>query len=206
MWNRDDKRHEDKDFYNFLINERNKSDLNSTYTMADAVFSACFLNTCLRNCDLVQMACFSPVVNTRGAIFTHKDGIVLRPQYFVFKLYANLMKQTVLNIWQEGVPTYTGTRAGVEETVDLVDVVVTHGDGSYAVSAINKDPANPQSFDLSVLDASLTEMRIHTVNGPATNSYNDIDRTEVGITVSEWVPFTGSITLDPHSVNVIELR
>ena len=116
------------------------------------------------------------------------------------------MKQTVLNIWQEGVPTYTGTRAGVEETVDLVDVVVTHGDGSYAVSAINKDPANPQSFDLSVLDASLTEMRIHTVNGPATNSYNDIDRTEVGITVSEWVPFTGSITLDPHSVNIIELR
>ena len=49
-------------------------------------------------------------------------------------------------------------------------------------------------------------MRIHTVNGPSADSYNDIDRTEVGITVSEWVPFTGSITLDPHSVNVIELR
>ena len=49
-------------------------------------------------------------------------------------------------------------------------------------------------------------MRIHTVNGPETCSYNDIDRTEVGITVSEWMPFTGSVTLQPHSVNVIELR
>ena len=174
--------------------------------MEDAVFSGCFLNMCLKNCDIVQMACFSPVVNTRGAIFTHKDGIVLRPQYFVFKLYANLMKQTVLNIWQENVPTYTGMRDCVKETVDLVDVVVTYGDGSYAVSAINKDPANSQTFDLSILDDTLTEMRIHTVNGPATDSYNDIDRTEVGITVSDWMRFTGTVTLEPHSVNVIELR
>ena len=49
-------------------------------------------------------------------------------------------------------------------------------------------------------------MRIHTVNGPATDSYNDIDRTEVGITVSDWMRFTGTVTLEPHSVNVIELR
>ena len=179
---------------------------NAIYTMADAVFSACFLNACIKNSDLVGMACFSPIVNTRGAIFTHKDGIVLRPQYFVFKLYANLMKQTVLNIWQEKVPTYTGMRDGQKQTVDLVDVVVTYGDGEYAIAAINKDANDCQSFDLSLLDGQLTEMRIHTVNGPATDSYNDIDRTEVGITVSEWMPFTGSITLEPHSVNVIELR
>ena len=56
------------------------------------------------------------------------------------------------------------------------------------------------------LGGQLTEMRIHTVNGPSAESYNDIDKTEVGITVSEWMPFTGSVTLQPHSVNVIELR
>ena len=206
VMNRENKRYEDEEFYEYIIGQRNNNDVNSLYSMEDAVFSGCFLNMCLKNCDIVQMACFSPVVNTRGAIFTHKDGIVLRPQYFVFKLYANLMKQTVLNIWQENVPTYTGMRDGVKETVDLVDVVVTYGDGSYAVSAINKDPANSQTFDLSILDDTLTEMRIHTVNGPATDSYNDIDRTEVGITVSDWMRFTGTVTLEPHSVNVIELR
>ena len=116
------------------------------------------------------------------------------------------MKDTVLNIWKEAVPTLTGMRDGVQQTVDLVDAVVTYGDGTYAIAAINKDAQQQRSFDLSVLDDSLTEMRIHTVNGPETSSYNDIDRTEVGITVSEWMPFTGSITLDPHSVNVIELR
>ena len=69
-----------------------------------------------------------------------------------------------------------------------------------------KDAAQHQTIDLAILDDTLTEMRIHTVNGPETCSYNDIDRTEVGITVSEWMPFTGSVTLAPHSVNVIEMR
>ena len=206
MLNREDKRYEDEEYYNYIIGQRNNNDVNSLYTMEDAVFSGCFLNTCLRNCDIVQMACFSPIVNTRGAIFTHKDGIVLRPQYFVFKLYTSLLKDTVLNIWKEDVPTITGTRNGQELTVDVVDAVVTYGDGTYAIAAINKDAVNCQSFDLSVLDDTLTEIRIHTVNGPATNSYNDIDRTEVGITVSDWMPFTGSVTLAPHSVNVIEMR
>ena len=199
-------RHEDEAFYNYTIAQRDKCDVNASYTMTDAVFSACFLNTCLQNCDIVQMACFSPVVNTRGAIFTHKDGIVLRPQYFVFQLYANLMKDTVLNIWKQDVPTRTGNWKDAAQTIDLVDVVVTYGDGAYAIGAINKDAHNSQSFDLSLLDDTVTEMRIHTVNGPSTDSYNDIDRTEVGITVSEWMPFTGAVTLDPHSVNVIELR
>ena len=204
IWNREDKRNEDEARYNEIINERCKNDVNSVYTMADAVFSACFLNTCLRNCDIVQMACFSPVVNTRGAIFTHQDGIVLRPQYFVFKLYSNLMKQTVLDIWTEDVPAMSVQNG--QKQVDLVDVVVTCGDGDYVISAVNKDATGSHSFDLSLLEGQLKEMRIHTVNGPRADSYNDIGRTEVGITTTQWMPFTGSITLEPHSVNVIELR
>lgn len=218
IWNRENKRNEDETRYNEIINERGKNDVNSVYTMADAVFSACFLNTCLRNCDIVQMACFSPIVNTRGAIFTHEDGIVLRPQYFVFKLYANLMKQTVLDIWTEDVPAVGGQCDSMDhfgpgmggqnagKRVDLVDVVVTYGDSSYVISAVNKDAYGSHSFDLSLLEGQLREMRIHTVNGPSADSYNDIGRTEVGITTTEWMPFTGSITLEPHSVNVIELR
>ena len=65
---------------------------------------------------------------------------------------------------------------------------------------------NDQPFEASTYGGQLTEMRIHTVNGPSAESYNDIDKTEVGITVSEWVPFDGKVTLEPHSVNVIELK
>ncbi|MFV0400768.1 MAG: alpha-L-arabinofuranosidase C-terminal domain-containing protein [Oscillospiraceae bacterium] len=70
---------------------RDKNDDNSCYTMADAVFTACFLNTCNRNCDIVEMANFAPIVNTRGCIFTHEKGIVLRSTYHVFDLFVNVL-------------------------------------------------------------------------------------------------------------------
>jgi alpha-N-arabinofuranosidase len=35
---------------------RSGNDINSLYTMADAVFAACFLNACLKHCDVVGMA------------------------------------------------------------------------------------------------------------------------------------------------------
>lgn len=203
----DERKNYNEDFYKEkVLNPRNNNDVNETYTMADAVFSAAFLNTCLRNCDIVGMACFSPIVNTRGAIFTYEDGIVLRPQYFVFDLYANLMKSTVLSTWSEDVPVITGKDGDRTKTVDTVDIAVTYDDGEYAIGAVNKDAQNEQTVDLEMLDGKVTMMRVHTVNGPSADSYNDIDKTEVGITVSEWTPFNGKITLAPHSVNVIELK
>jgi phosphoglycerate kinase len=71
------------------IKPRDLNDQNCRYTMADAVFSACFLNMANRNCDLIGMANYAPVVNTRGIIYTHKEGIVLRSTYHVFDLYVN---------------------------------------------------------------------------------------------------------------------
>ena len=199
-------RNEDEASYesNVLV-PRSLNDINSTYTMADAVFSAAFLNTCLRNCDIVKMACFSPVVNTRGAIYTHADGIVLRPQYFVFEMYANLLKDRVLDAWTEDVPVMKGMRGGAEMTVAAVDAVITCGDGAYAVAAINKDPRSAYVLELSSLEGGMSRVRVHTLNGPEPDSYNDVGRTDVGVTVTEWTDLTGSVVLEPHSVNIIEI-
>ncbi len=206
-WNRQAYRAEDETFYrDRVLGERDKNDINSLYTMADAVFSASFLNTCLRNCDLVKMACFSPAVNTRGAIFTHPGGIVLRPQYFVFDLYANLLKNTVLDCWEEDIPVISGRVGGREKTVNAVDIAVTQGDGQFAVAAVNKNPAAEETAELVFPDGAPREMRVHTLNGPSPDAYNDINRTEVGVASSSWTSFGGTVTLPAHSVNVIELR
>ena len=178
--------------------------------MADAVFSACFLNTCLRNCDAVKMACFSPAVNTRGAVFTHRDGIVLRPQYFVFELYANYLKDTVMDLWREDVPVLSGRIGNRERVVDAVDFVLTRTSGKdpvpYAAAAVNKNREREETVDLVFLEDGPREMRIRTLNGPSPDAYNDIGKTEVGVSASEWQPFGGTLTLPPHSVSVIELR
>lgn len=174
--NRQKLRNEDETFYrDKVLGERDKNDINSIYTMADAIFSASILNTCLRNCDLVHMACFSPVVNTRGAIFTHKNGIVLRPQYYVFDMYANLLKATVLKLWTEDVPVNTGSIRDDVKTVNTVDIVVTCDSSGYAMAAVNKDPKNTHVVNLNILDDKPSEMRLHTLNGPSTDAYNDIN-------------------------------
>ncbi len=206
LWYREGKRYEDEDFYkNEVIAPRDLNDVNSTYTLADAVFTASFLNTCLRNCDLVKMACFSPVVNTRGAIFTHSDGIVLRPQYFVFELYANLLFDNVLDIWTHGTPAMSGRLGRREVTVDALDVVVTEKDGKYAIAAINKDPAHAHELELHSIGADFAQMKLHTLTAPTVDAYNDIGKTDVGIKTSEALPYSPKIVLEPHSVNVIEL-
>jgi len=207
IWNREGKRDEDEAFYReSVLGERDKNDINALYTMADAVFSASFLNICLRNCDLIQMACFSPIVNTRGAIFTHKDGIVLRPQYFVFEMYTKYMKNTVLKAWESENEEISGVRNGKETHVNAVDAVVTYENGEYAVSAVNKHAEKSCALSLSMIGEAKTEMRVHTVNGPRPDSYNDIGKTEVGIVSTEWMPVSSEIMLAPHSVNVIEIR
>ena len=207
IWNRSGKRHEDEEFYkNSVIGERNKNDLNSTYTMADALFSASFLNVCLRNCDIVKMACFSPIVNTRGAIFTYEDGIVLRPQYFIFELYSNLLKENVLDIWTKDVPTITGNDRGKVKTVDALDIVVTADDEGYAIAAVNKNRDEAVSVDLRMLDGDAKMMRMSSVSGPSPDSYNDVDRTEVGITYGEWTEYKPSITVPAHTACVIEIK
>ena len=188
------------------LTPRDLNDRNQTYTMSDAVFSACFLNTCLKNCDIVGMACFSPIVNTRGAIFTYKDGIVLRPSYYVFDLFSNYMKDNILNSWKWESETIEGEYHGRQITVDAVDAVVSYGDGVFAVSAVNRDENHSHVLELDMTDTPVSLMRIHTLNGRDANSYNDVEKTDVSVKTSEWIPFEKSVTLEPHSVNIIEIK
>ena len=200
----------DREYY---LGERNGNDKNNLYTMADGVFTACFLNMCLRNCDIVGMANFAPVVNTRGCIFTHKDGIVLRPTYHVFYLYTNYLGDQVLDGWCEENPTaaFPGPD-GKDVTTDLLDVTATSFSdrNGLAIGAVNKDPEQEHALVLDLTDASLegAEVTVRYICGESKDSYNDIDQEEVPVlTRSEGTYHPGiSVTLPPHSVSVIEIR
>ena len=191
------------------IDPRDKNDINSQYTMADAIFSACFLNACLRNCDIVGMANFSPIVNTRGCIFTHPDGIVLRSTYHIFDLYVNYLGDTVLDAWAEETPKMNVThRQGRNFDVDAVDLVVTSWSDKpgIAVAAVNKEAEKEHTITLN-FDYDGREVRVYTVAGESTESYNDIDREEVRVEEGEVMAYTKGmeITLSPHSANVIQI-
>lgn len=85
------------------MRELNEDD--SQYTMADAVFAAGFLNTCMRHGNMVTMANFSPTVCGRGMIGVKDHTIILRPVYHVFRLLREAMGNRLVDSYIPDMPT-----------------------------------------------------------------------------------------------------
>ena len=156
-----------------------KNDINSNYNMADAVFTACFLNSCLRHCDVVGMANFSPVVNTVGAIFTHADGIVTRPTYHVFDLYTNHSYQEIVHSVLKSPSFVAASDAGENMPLQQLDAVVTRDPSSdqYGIALINLHPESSITCNIRGLPrSSSNSVQLRTLAGDSVDAYNDIDR------------------------------
>ena len=193
-----------------FLKARDQNDDNSTYTMADAVFSACFLNMLLRNADIVGMANFAPTVNTRGMIFTHENGIVLRPTYYVFKLYTRMMGDEVIDCFEQENPIMQAKdRFGREHRFGQLDIAATRRstDRTVSVSLVNKHPDESARVVLNGLRAKKNQM--YTLSGENKDSYNDVDAEHVRIRErNDLVTGNGDggllITLPPCSVSILQ--
>ena len=114
--------------------------------MADAVFSGCFLNACLRHSDIVEMACFSPIVNARGALYVYPEGLVKRSTFYTLYMYANDLLPYV-------VPTSEDLSDAVtyeNRNTKALDVILTSDkDGKkFVYAVVNKDPEKEVSLTL----------------------------------------------------------
>jgi alpha-N-arabinofuranosidase len=191
------------------LRARDRNDANESYTMADAVFSACFLNQCLSHCNTVGMANFAPLVNTRGAIFTHPDGIVLRPTYHVFRMYSDLMGETVLDTVIRHNHLFEAPMGIEIALVPSIDAVGTRSaDGQLRLAVVNRRPERPVEVEIQYPGVPQPGKGVlHSLVGASKDSYNDIDRPDdVGIERIE-VPVrqkeTIVLDLPPHSVHVL---
>lgn len=145
--------------------------------MADALLHAAFLNAGLRHCRSVALVAMSPLVNARGPIFTHEDGIVLRPTYHVCELYTSLLAAEVLDSYAQ-VPAF---EAGVPHrgpaTLPRGDMVVTvdRESGTLAVSLLNLHPDEPLDCEVWVPGRDLgSAAAVWTLTGPGPDAFNDI--------------------------------
>jgi len=191
-------------------NEFAKNDDNSVYTMADAVFTARFLMSCLRHCNLVQMANYAPTVNTRGIIYTHPGGIVKRTNYHVFDLFVNDTGQTVLDAHVE-TPTFNVREPGLDFDIPtpVIDGVVTlDREKSRLTAAVtNLHPTDAADVTLHLFNIPVQKKAVvRTLAGDSTDAFNYVDRPDaVAICETEITasPNGVRVTLPPHSVSTI---
>jgi len=188
-----------------LLKARDKNDLNETYTMADACFSACFLNACIRQAEHVHMANMAPVVNARGPLFVHPQGLVKRTTFHVMKMYHDLLERQMVKA------TVTGAsldHAGA--CVPVLDAVVTRSKNGRTVSAaiVNRHPDRTVPCRLAIKDLPRdTKATLTTLSGDGPDAYNDIGKPERVVPETRRLrTFDGSLDLPPHSISIVRLK
>ncbi|MHB1354882.1 MAG: alpha-L-arabinofuranosidase C-terminal domain-containing protein [Anaerolineae bacterium] len=188
-----------------ILGFRDRNDRNSSYTMADAVFSACFLNACIRNADLVGMANSSPAVNSRGLIYADEDGIVLRPTYHVFEMYTNYLGDTALSYQLSQNPEIALWDRDSLLRLPMLDMVATRNrtETALRIGIVNRSPEGEIMIDL---ESSAPEVRVYSVSGTSKDSFNDKE-CPGNVTVASCIlPVVNGrlqVVLPPHSVSVL---
>jgi alpha-N-arabinofuranosidase len=187
-----------------LVKAREKNNINSQYTMADALFTASFLNACLRHAEDVGMANMAPTVNTRGPLYVHPEGIVKRTHFHTMAMYANLLEDRVVDA-QVTADQLTHN----EDTVATIDAVATvdASGNHWAVALVNRHPSEDVDCTVEIGKESLEGLhKATTLTGNSADSYNDIESPDRVSPVKTELAFEGgSCKLPAHSLTIVEV-
>ena len=187
-----------------LIQARAKNALAAQYTLADALFSASFLNACLRHAADVGMANIAPIVNTRGPLYVHPQGLVKRTTFHVLAMYANLLGERVVPTEIASAPLQHPGRS-----IAAIDALATCDAAGrrWRIVLLNRQPAEPLRCGLQLAGQPLQGTYLATqLAGDSPDAYNDIARPDrvvpqrVELTVAD-----GQVVLPPHSVTILEI-
>ena len=161
-----------------------ENDANDRHTMREAIVTARFLHIFHKYSEQVRLACYSPVVNVRGAIYVHRGGIVLRPEYHVFNVFASRCNGVVLHTEVE-VPTYDTRVKKRDEPDKMVQIdnvpyldcsaTLDERAGKICLSLVNlhEEQEIEAEVRLQGID-TLKEAEAHELNGSSVETFNDI--------------------------------
>jgi alpha-N-arabinofuranosidase len=202
----------------FVWTDKPEYDDNSAYTLEHALFTALMLNAFQRNGDTVAMANFSPPINMTGMIYTHPQGIVLRPPYVIFDLYANTCGSLALDTWCscDSYDCVVDTNRAEIGLIPLYNVGYLDASATLdpegrrlAIAVVNRhrDAALPATIELSGFPSGKAEL--HAVYHDEVSAHNDItsphriaiSRESLGTMDEET-----TIEFPPHSVCLLELH
>lgn len=186
-----------------LVKEREKNEIASQYTMADALFTASFYNACLRHADDVGMANIAPLINTRGPLYVHPGGIVKRTHFHTMAMYANDLEPRVA---KANVTSDRLTHG--KDSVPVADAIATVDDSGrqWALVLVNRHPDKDLSCMVQFKDDPIVgSIAAVVLAGDSPEAFNNIEHPKR--VVPERRTFTssrGTVDLPPHSITVLK--
>jgi alpha-N-arabinofuranosidase len=187
-----------------LIHKRDLNAIASQYSMADALFSASFLNACLRHAEDVGMANIAPIVNTRGPLYVHPQGTVKRTTFHTLAMYANLLETRVGRLDVQAGPLVQGNRS-----IPMVDAIATVNESgkSWSIALVNRHPAQAAACTVRMKDLPLEgEYDATVLAGDSSDAYNDVEHPDRVVPEKTRLTFTqGVVNLPPHSLTIVKV-
>ena len=187
-----------------LLAARDKNDIASQYTMADALFCASFFNACLRHAEDVGMANIAPIVNTRGPLYVHPKGIVKRTHFHTMAMYANELEARVGKLELEAGNLKHGNRR-----IPMIDAIATVNESgkNWAIALVNRHPEKEVACTVKMKDVLLDGNYEATVlAGDSPQAYNDIETPNRVIPRKTKMTFAkGVANLAAHSLTIVKV-
>ena len=144
------------------------------YNLEDALVVAQYLNSFIRNTDIVKMACLAQIVNVIAPVLTRENGILLQSIYHPFVRYSALASGDSLTPVVAG-PMYL---AGDRGEVPALDVSASYDgpNGRATVFAVNRDSENSITATLSITGRSVSGAgEGWLLTGDSPKAHNDWD-------------------------------
>ena len=188
-----------------LVKARDKSLEPSIYTLSDALFSASFLNSCIRNSDYVTMANIAPLVNQTGPLYVHPEGIVRRTHFHTMSMYVNELQGYVSDTEISGSKLTDG-----KDSVSVIDAIATVDEEgeNWAVSLVNRHPSENIECKVTMGNKVLNGTYKATIlTGKTTDTYNDIENPNRVEPKEVELKFkNGVVHLPPHSLTIVHIN
>ena len=152
--------------------------LEDVYDFADVLVVGLMLNTLLRHCDRVKIACLAQLVNVIAPIMTDDNSAWKQTIFLPFKFASNYGRGTVLNTLVETGKYDSKDFSDVPDT-DIVSVL--SDDGEYlTVFAINRDTENDYLLEIRPeFDKSLSPVEFIAIDGFDIDAINTAEKQTV---------------------------
>ena len=187
-----------------LIKARDKSLNPSIYNLSDALFTASFLNSCIRNSDYVSMANIAPLVNQTGPLYVHPNGIVKRTHFHTIAMYANELEEYFRSTEIIGEKLSDG-----KDSVSVIDAIATVDEKgeNWSISLVNRHPSENIDCKVTIGEQQINGIyKAKMLTGKSINTYNDIQNPDRVIPKEVELKFTnGIVKLPPHSLTIVHV-
>lgn len=156
--------------------QRGRRILEERYNLEDALVVATFLNTFVRNAQIIKIANMAQLVNVIAPIFTDEKRVFLQTIYYPLALFANNTRGKALELFVKS-PVYSSRAAG---EVPVLDTSAALDNGTLVINVVNRHRDQAIETEIELEDRQFAgAVEVWDVNATDIKAENNFESTAV---------------------------